>query len=264
VAISADGGRWFLINASPDVRVQIESFPPLGPPSGCVRGSAIAGVLLTGADLDHTLGLLSLRESGPLVIHASSAVRQALSEELRVDAIFSSYCGIDWREPPATLASLSDVEGRASGIRYEAFAVPGKPPRYRQRALARADDAVGYRFVDETTGGRLVVIPGLAAFDERVAREAESADVLLVDGTLFDEDEMRRTGTGTATASEMGHVPVSGAEGSLAKLAGLKHVTRVYIHINNTNPMLLEDSLERAAVEAAGVQIGCDGMQFSL
>jgi pyrroloquinoline quinone biosynthesis protein B len=264
VAISADGRSWFLVNASPDVRLQIESFPRLTPPAGRVRGSAISGVLLTSADLDHTLGLFCLREGDPLAIHASGAVRHALCQELRFGAIMASYCGLEWQEPPAALAPLCGRDRRNSGLSYAAFPVAAKPPRYGNHAAASDGDAVGYRFVDETTGGRLVVVPGLAEFDERFAREADQADLLLLDGTFFDDDEMRRTGAGTATAAEMGHVVVNGPSGSLAKLAAFSHVERVYIHINNTNPMLLEDSVERRAVVAAGVQIGYDGMQFSL
>jgi pyrroloquinoline quinone biosynthesis protein B len=229
-----------------------------------VRGSAIAGVLLTSADLDHTLGLFCLREGGPLDVHATGAVHQALCQEFRFGAIMASYCGLEWHEPPAALAPLCDRERCDSGLRYAAFPVPGKPPRYRNHAAASDSDVVGYRFVDETTGGRVVIVPGALEFDERIAREAETADLLLLDGTFFDDDEMRRTGVGTATAAEMGHVAVNGSKGSLCKLASRSHLERVYIHINNTNPVLLEDSPQRQAVVAAGVQIGYDGMQFSL
>jgi pyrroloquinoline quinone biosynthesis protein B len=264
IAVSTDLSRWFLVNASPDIRIQLESFPPLWPPPGFVRGTAIAGVLLTNADLDHTLGLFNLRESGPLVVHATSAVRRTLVQGINIDAVLSSYHGIEWREPPGILAPLRYPDGSASGIQYSAFAVSGRPPRYQSSATASADHVVGYRFVDDANGGRLVVIPDLAAFDDSVASEASNSDVLLLDGTFFDEDEMRRAGAGTATATEMGHLPVGGSQGSLGRIAPMIHVKRVYVHINNTNPMLLEDSPERAAVEAVGVKIGFDGMQFSL
>ncbi len=221
-------------------------------------------MLLTSADLDHTLGLFCLREGGPLAIHATGAVQQALCQELQFGAIMASYCGLEWHEPPAALAPLCDRDRSNSGLRYAAFPVPGKPPRYRNHAAASDGDVVGYRFVDEITGGRLVVVPGALEFDERIAGEAENADLLLLDGTFFDDDEMQRADVGTATAAEMGHIAVNGANGSLCRLAGLSHLERVYIHINNTNPMLLEDSPERQAVVATGVQIGYDGMQFSL
>ena len=252
IAVSSDRSRWFLVNASPDIRIQLESFPPLWPPSGFLRGTAIAGVLLTNADLDHTLGLFNLRESGPLVVHASGAVRRTLVQGVNIDAVLSSYHGIEWREPPEMLTPLRYPDGSASGIQYSAFAVSGKPPRYQTAATASTGHVVGYRFVDDANGGRLVVIPDLAAFDDSVATEADNSDVLLLDGTFFDEDEMPRAGTGTATATEMGHLPVGGSHGSLARIAPMIHVTRVYVHINNTNPMLLEDSPELRCRRGSG------------
>jgi pyrroloquinoline quinone biosynthesis protein B len=264
IAVAGNSSGWFLVNASPDIRLQLQSFPPLWPPAKVARGSPIAGVLLTSADLDHTLGLLSLREGGPLAVHATTAVRQALDEGLNLSALMSSYHGIRWRQPPACLAPLLDDSGSESGIHYSAFPVLGKPPRYQTADMAAGDPVIGYRFVDASSGGSVVAMPGLGGFNRRAAAEAESCDLLLLDGTFFREDEMRLTGTGTATASEMGHLPVGGPRGSLAHIETLSHVNRVYVHINNTNPMLLEDSIERAAVVAAGVNIGCDGMEFSL
>jgi pyrroloquinoline quinone biosynthesis protein B len=263
IAVSADQRRWFLINASPDVRVQIESFPPLLAPAGATRGTGIAGILVTNADLDHTLGLLVLREDARLVVHATDSVRLSLNEGLNLDAILKSYCGVEWRRPPRVLAPLLDREGNPSRLQYAAFAVPGKPPRYRAGVAHSPQDAVGYRIVDESSGGRLVVIPDLAAFDDNVLREIANADILLLDGTFFTEDEMRVSGAGTATAAEMGHVPVGGANGSLARIAEFADVTRVYVHVNNTNPILIEDSPQRALVQASGVIVGSDGMEFS-
>jgi pyrroloquinoline quinone biosynthesis protein B len=264
IAVSSDGRRWFLVNASPDIRSQIESFPPLHPPAGSVRGTGIAAVLLTNADLDHVLGLFNLRESGPLVVHATAAVRRSLTGGLNLDAVLNSYNGIEWREPPGELAALNAQDGTPSGIDYAAFVVPGKPPRYCHDAQPSPGDAVGYRFVDQSTGGRAVVIPDLAGFDEVVMRQTENADLLLLDGTFFDADEMSRAGTGRATAAQMGHVPVGGPDGSLARIAGMGGGRRVYVHVNNTNAMLLENSPQRADIEAAGVQIGADGMEFTL
>lgn len=265
IAIAAEGSRWFLVNASPDIRVQVESFPPLWPQPQTVRGgTGIAGVLLTNADLDHTLGLFSFRESGPLVVHATGAVRRSLVEGLNIDALFQAYCGIDWREPPTALAPLRCHDGSHGGMHYAAFAVPGQPPRYRPGVSPSSGDVVAYLFVDDATRGRVVVAPDLAAMDERVLKEIRGAGLLLLDGTFFDEDEMRATGTGRLGASEMGHLPVGAAGGSLARIAAMQDVKRVYVHINNTNPMLLEDSPQRAAVEATGAVVGCDGMEFSV
>jgi pyrroloquinoline quinone biosynthesis protein B len=264
VALTGDGRRWFLLNASPDVRVQIESFPPLLPSSG-VRGSGLAGVLLTGADLDQTLGLLVLREGLATVVHATAAVRRSLAEGLRLDEVLACYCPLEWREPPPGLAPLRDAAGGPSGLHYQAFAVPGKPPRYREgRAAPSPGETVGYRFVDERTGGRLVFLPSVAAWDEVVAAQVRDGDAVLFDGTFWEEDEMVRAGAGPLRASQMGHLPVGGPDGSLARLAPLAAARKVYVHINNTNPILREDSPEHRAVEAAGVEVGWDGMELLL
>jgi pyrroloquinoline quinone biosynthesis protein B len=264
VAVSSDGRRWFLVNASPDIRAQIESFPALLA-NGVVRGTGIEGILLTGADLDHTLGLFLLREGGRLTIHATSSVRAALDAGLRLTAVLDFYGGVEWREPPTGLAPLCLGDGRPSGLRYAAFAVPGKPPRYREGQVAGASgDCVGYRIVDEATGGTLVCVPGVADLSAAVVAEFRNNDVLLLDGTFWSEDELVQTGACHLLATAMGHLPVSGSNGSLARVGPLPMRRKIYVHVNNTNPMLLEDSPERRAVEAAGMEIGADGLDFDL
>lgn len=263
-AVSADGRRWFLLNASPDIRFQIESFVPLLPP-GTVRGTPIQGILVTNADLDHTLGLLLLREGGRLPVHATSSVQRALDEGLHLTEVLDCYGGVEWRRPPASLAPLVCADGTSSGLSYAAFAVPGKLPRYWEgRASPSGEDAVGYRFVDESTGGRLVYVPGLAARDQDVLTRLQDADALLLDGTFWSDDEMRIVGAGKVSAREMGHLPVGSADGSLSALASLPAARKIYVHINNTNPMLREDSPERRAVEKAGAEVGWDGLEFTL
>jgi pyrroloquinoline quinone biosynthesis protein B len=259
IAVSNDDARWFLINASPDLHQQIESFPPLWPPTDLSRGSAIAGVLLTNADLDHTLGLFLLREGRQLNVHATASVRHALQDGLNLDSVLNCYSGIEWREPSIELTSLLD-----SGLSYCGFLVPGKPPRYRPGASPSPGDAIGYRIIDEKTGGRLVVIPDAAAIDENVARQLVDADVLMFDGTFFDDDELQRICPDAPSAHEMGHLPIGGSDGSLSHLAPLSAVRRVYVHINNTNPMLRQNSPQRVVVEAAGIIVGEDGMEFTL
>jgi pyrroloquinoline quinone biosynthesis protein B len=263
VAISADEKRWFLLNVSPDVRVQIEAFPPLLPPCDSRRGTGIEGVLLTNADLDHTLGLLILREGQRLAVHATPAVRRALTDGLNVATVLESYCGLEWHEPPAKLAPLCCADGSPSGLSYAAFPVPGKPPRYRAgRALPDPGDCVGYRLVDETTAGALIYLPDIADLDECAMGQLQRCDALLLDGTFWSEDEMQRMEVGAPSAAEMGHLPVGGAAGSLARIASLPIARRIYVHINNTNPMLNEDSPERAAVLAASAEIGWDGLEI--
>ncbi|MGO8671760.1 MAG: pyrroloquinoline quinone biosynthesis protein PqqB [Capsulimonadaceae bacterium] len=262
VAVSADGQHWFLLNASPDVGGQIESFSPLGPPPGARRGTGIDGVVLTNADLDHTLGLLQLREGRPLNVIASAATQEALDRGLRLSAVLSSYCGIRWQTPSADLRPLMLAGGEPSGLLLSAFAIPSKPPRYGDPA-SRAD-SLGYRIVDTSTGGTVVFLPDMPDLGAVDPAQWEGCGLLLVDGTFWTEDEMSTAGVGTRTAREMGHQPVGGAAGSLAVLARLAIPRKIYIHINNTNPMLLEDSPERAAVEAAGVEVGMDGMEIAI
>jgi pyrroloquinoline quinone biosynthesis protein B len=264
VAVSADGKHWFLLNASPDVRAQIESFPPLLP-SRCVRGTAIDGIFLTNADLDHVLGLPLLREGGRLIVHSSAVVRRTLTVRLRLEEILSRYGGITWREAPTELTALLTSDGAFSGIRYAAFPVPGKPPRYCE-GLGEASpmENVGYRLEDDRTKGRLVFVPNSAVMTEPVLDQMRNCDVLLFDGTFWSEREMPALGLGPVAAKEMGHIPIGGAEGSLGYLANLHVPLKVYIHVNNTNPVLCEDSTERQQVEAAGVRVGYDGQQFIL
>lgn len=264
-AISADGKGWFLLNASPDVRAQIEAFPPLQPSGAASRGTGIESVLITNADLDHTLGLFILREGDRLIIQATGSVRAALSEGLNLDAVLSSYCRLEWHEPPEELTPLCSANGEPGGLLYQAFSLPGKPPRYRERhAVPDAGDCVGYRFVDERTGGKLLFMPDVAALNDQAHAFLQDCSALLMDGTFWSEDEMATTGVGMASASRMGHWPVGGDEGSLALLTTLPIEHKIYTHINNTNPLLHPSSVEHAAVKAAECKVGYDGLEFEL
>jgi pyrroloquinoline quinone biosynthesis protein B len=264
VALSADERHWFLLNASPDIRAQIESFAPLLPVEG-IRGTGVDGILLTNADLDHTLGLLLLREGGCLIVHATPAVRRALTEDLRMEAILSIYGGVAWREPPTEPTSLLTGGGTTSGLRYTSFPVVGKLPRYREGRVAPSPgDTIGYCFEDVNSGGRLAFVSNAAALTDRVLAILGKCDALLLDGTFWSDDEMQVTCAGAVGAREMGHLPIGGADGSLARIADLPARLKIYVHINNTNPILRDDTPERKEVEAAGVVVGYDGLEFSL
>ncbi|HET8840534.1 MAG TPA: pyrroloquinoline quinone biosynthesis protein PqqB [Ktedonobacteraceae bacterium] len=269
VTVSADGQRWFLLNASPDVRQQIDAFPPLAPPMapppGKVRASSIAGIFLTDADLDHTLGLLILREGLQQIIYATEPVRQALTRGLMLLPALQHYCDCEWREPSSVLAPLFYSDGQFSGLNYTACFVKGHAPRYMgDQVAAQHGDRVGYYFVDVSTGGRFFYLPGLAALETSVWSLLKDCDLLLLDGTFWSETEMQETATGSKSASAMGHLPVGGPYGSLLRIATLPIKHKVYVHINNTNPMLIEDSHQATAVREAGIEIGRDGMEFVL
>ena len=264
VTVSADGEHWFLLNAPPDIRIQIESFPPLLPGGSTRRGTGVEAVLVTNADLDHSLGLFILREGEPLRVYTSPAVSQALTEGLGVSKVLDHYCKMEWKDPPASLTPLPLKDGKPSGLLYSAFPVPGKWPRYMAPRPSPENSALGFRFVDEKSGGKLVFIPDIAALDTTVLQQIWDCDLLLLDGTFWTEREMIEQGVGCLTASQMAHWTVGGPGGSLAKIRNLPTRRKVYVHINNTNPMLLEDSPERMEVRQAGVEVGKDGMEFSL
>jgi len=252
------------LNASPDVARQIESFPPLWPQAQ-TRRTPIEGILATNADLDHTLGLFVLREGGCLTIYAPPAIRESISSSLGVDAVLSHYCGVRFVEPPADEQPLRYSDGTPSGLLFCAFAVPGKPPRYATRLPEKSSvHCVGYRIIDSVSGKSLVLLPDVATVDNTMMSELRKANTILFDGTFWSDDEMSAMGVGAATASAMGHLPVGGESGSFRILQSMPATRKIYVHINNTNPMLIDDSLERAEVEAAGVIVGYDGMQFEV
>ncbi|MES1165927.1 MAG: pyrroloquinoline quinone biosynthesis protein PqqB [Verrucomicrobiota bacterium] len=272
VALSADGNSWFLLNASPEIREQIESFPPLWPRQP--RHSPIAGIVLTNGDLDHGLGLLSLRESHPITIHATDAVRRGFSEGNVLYRTLERFPGqVTWkplvldetRDLPAP-AGVSGADG-GSGARLtvNAFAIPGKRPVHLEgRGPASDEDNVGLLIRDQAAGCSVAYIPAAAGWTPAVDHMAAAADAVFFDGTFWSSAELATTGVGTKRAEDMAHMPVGGPGGSLARLAALAGKRRILIHINNTNPLLRADSAERAEADAAGVEIAFDGMEIVL
>jgi pyrroloquinoline quinone biosynthesis protein B len=261
----ADAEQWFLLNASPEIRQQIESFPPLHPRGP--RHSPIAAILLTNADLDHCLGLLSLRESHPLVVYATERVRRGFAEGNVLYRTLQRFPDqVTWRIlKPGREEELTGVAGGASGLWVEAVTVPGKPPVHLE-GLAAPDpeDSVGFRIRERGSGPLLAYFSGVGAITPAVREALADADCVFFDGTFWASDELPALGLGTKRAEQMAHVPVGGATGSLAALADLGAPRRIYIHLNNTNPLLREDSPERAATAAAGWEVACDGMELTL
>jgi pyrroloquinoline quinone biosynthesis protein B len=262
-AVSADGQAWFLLNASPDLRVQLESVPHLHPRAKALRSTSIEAVLLTNADLDHTLGLLLMREGGRIHIHATPQVRAALTRGISLAPALQSFGGIHWTKPPRKLSPLLRRDGSRSGLRYQAVNVFGKPPRFMKGRQSNGfGHSVGYRIVDDRSGGRLLYLPDVAVLDEQTVNALSDCDVLLFDGTFWSENEMRKLGVGSLSAKHMGHIPIGGRQGSLKQLARSPVARKIYIHINNTNPILRKGSPECTAVRAAGVEVGRDGMEI--
>ena len=265
VAVSADGRHWFLLNASPDIRAQIENFPPLHPSGNKLRNSPIEGVLLTNADLDHSLGLLLLREGEKVLVHAAKPVQIALTQGISIAPTLHFFSGSEWIQPPSAPEPLPRRDGSASGMSYEAIPLSGKPPRFMKgKAAPSTTNTVGYRITDEQTGRRLLFLPDVAEANENISRLFSECDALLFDGTFWSENEMRERHVGTLAAAEMGHLPISGEKGSLNVLANLRIKHKIYTHINNTNPILIEDSPESVAVKAAGCIVGQDGMEIEI
>jgi pyrroloquinoline quinone biosynthesis protein B len=254
LAIRGDHGPWFLVNASPDARQQLETLTPRRVDG--VRAAPIAGVLLTDAEIDHTAGLLLLRESAtPVRVFGDAGLERALRAGYPVLAILERYCGAEWRtlEPGRTQA----LDG--SSLTVEPFAVGGDAPRYSDVET----QASGFVFRDRA-GGVATYVPGLARLDDDVLTRFAASDLVLVDGTFWRDDELARLGISDRSARAMGHVPLSGPGGTLEALARLERPRKVLVHINNTNPILIEDAPERREVLRAGVEVAYDGLEVQL
>jgi len=260
IAISGDGEHWFLINASPDLRVQIEEFPPLQPKPGSPRNSPIEGVLATNADLDHVLGLFLLRDGAPLAIWASDAVRQTISTHLRLDAILENFCGILWQPASLEFRVLCHRDGTPSGLSYRAIYLPGGPPKYAEDFLTEHEGhSVAWQIRDDTTRACLLAAPDIEQITTPLLVALKESDIIIFDGTFWSDAELLTVKPLSRKAKAMGHLPVCF---SLATLQNLAARNKIYTHINNTNPVLNPVSPERKQVEDAGVTIGVDGMEL--
>ncbi|MBA2683753.1 MAG: pyrroloquinoline quinone biosynthesis protein PqqB [Gemmatimonadaceae bacterium] len=261
IAFSADGVRWFLGNASPDVREQVATLPHAAVEG--VRHVPVEGIVLTDAELDHTLGITLLREGRLLQVIATPAVVHTISDDSRVLAVTQAFATVQILEVDlGDPVPLDYRDGSSSGLTIEMKAVRGDPPRFARR------DEVGHTVAafirDTSTGKECAFVPGCGGLGPKLLARLDQAELLLFDGTFWTDDELARLDISDRPALSMGHVPVSGVEGSLAVLSQLSCRLKVYTHINNTNPMLVEGSSERAAVEASGLIVGMDGMRFEI
>jgi pyrroloquinoline quinone biosynthesis protein B len=281
LAVSADGEEWTLLNASPDLRAQLQATPALQPrqhsSSHDLRNSPISAVVLTGAEVDQTAGLLTLRERQPFALCATAETLAAVAANpifnvLAADVVTRRTVALDkgFALPGAFAGKAAPGFPSANatvnkGVAAELFSVPGKVPLYLEGGdpdVAREGE--GNVGVELRAGDkRLLFVPGAARLTPALEQRLAGADAVLFDGTLFRDDEMISTGTGTKTGRRMGHMPIDGEGGSLAALARCS-ARRIYIHINNTNPILVDGAPERRKVEAAGWEIAEDGMRIEL
>jgi pyrroloquinoline quinone biosynthesis protein B len=262
ITVSADGVGWVLLNASPDIRAQLASFPPLQP-GRALRDTAIAALILTDSQIDHSAGLLMLREGGPLEVYCSDGVDQDLTGRFPLFPVLDHYCGV--HRHPIPIDGSGFTIPRAAGLRFTAVPLSGKAPPYSaHRYDPRPGDNIGMQVEDLQTGGRLFYAPGLAKLEPHLRPCFERADCLLVDGTFWQEEEMISAGLGGRPAAAMGHLPQAGPGGMIEQLRAFPRPRKILIHINNTNPILDESGLERGVLRAEGIEVAYDGMDIRL
>jgi pyrroloquinoline quinone biosynthesis protein B len=264
IAVGDGDGQWFLGNAGPDLDAALRECTPLWPRPGDAT-APIHGVFLTDAELDHTMGLLSLRQASELHVYGTAAVQTLLSQCGLLPTL-ESYAVVHWHEVrPRERFALRYRDGAASPLWCEPLdASSGRLPRYARGSVPTSGVVIGYRITDERTARAAVFLPSVAALDAGVVEELRETHLVLVDGSFWADDEMHQQRRGTATARSMGHLPINGADGSLRLLRQLTHPHIVYTHINNTNPMLFEDGAERACLASAGASVAHDGAEYEV
>lgn len=266
VCLSTDDGNWFLVNASPDIRSQIESFGPLHP--GTSRATPIQAIFLTNGDLDHCLGLLSLRENQRLVVYATESVRRGFTDGNVLYRTLQRFADqVTWRIlRPGVEEPVFHADGSPSGLTVKAVAVPGKLPIHLEGLVSSGDPDVnvGLRFRQSTSGRVLAYFSAVGKVTPSVVEGLEGADCVMFDGTFWSSNELSASGFLEKSAEDLGHWPVGGPEGSLSILSKIATVRRVFVHINNTNPLLRDNSHERKLVEAEGWGVAWDGMEITL
>jgi len=266
VCLSAGDGAWLLVNASPDIRSQIESFGPLQPKTP--RASPIQAIVLTNGDLDHCLGLLSLRENQRLTVYATEAVRNGFTEGNVLYRTLQRFADqVTWRHLKLGVEeTVLRPDGRPSGMSVTAFAAPGKPPLHLEGRVSPVDPElnVGLRIREFVNGRVLAYLPAVGRMTPSVYDALDGTDCLICDGTFWSSDELSAPGFLHKSAEDLAHWPVGGPGGTMALLSKITAGRRVFIHVNNTNPILREDSPERRIVEAAGWEVAWDGMEIAL
>jgi pyrroloquinoline quinone biosynthesis protein B len=271
LAVSANGRDWVLLNTAPDLRQQINDTPVLGATAdGPLRNSPIKAAVITGGDVDFVAGLLNLRELQPFVLYSSTRVLASLA----ANSIFNvlNKDAVARRELPFDTPLSIDGPDGPIGIEVESFAVPGKIALYLEDTAQGADgnygsrdgDTIGLKVTDTNTGRYFFYIPGCAEVDPPLAARIKGSPLIFFDGTLYTDDEMLQQGLMPKTGARMGHMSMSGPNGTIETFKSLDVARRVFVHINNSNPVLDDNSPERKAAEAAGWEVGFDGMEIML
>ncbi len=263
IAVSSDGDNWLLFNASPDIRAQLEAFPGAHPKQG-IRDSGIKAILLIDSQIDHTTGLLMLRESTvPLEIYCSEPVKNDLSSGFPLFHMLGHYCKVNHH--PVPLDGGSFTIPLIDDLRFHTHALVSKAPPYSpHRHDPHPGDNIGVIIEQISTGKKLYYAPGLGEIEPHVYAAMQAADCVLVDGTFWRHDEMGRAGICDKLALEMGHLPQSGEGGMIEVLDSISPKRKILIHINNTNPILDDDSPERKTLDAAGMEVSFDGLEINL
>lgn len=263
IAVSSDQRNWLLFNASPDIRAQLEAFPAIQPRNG-VRDSGIKAIVLIDSQIDHTTGLLMLRESTvPLEIYCSDMVRQDLSSGFPLFNMLEHYCTVNHHSVPLD-GSAFEIPGIAD-LRFYSHALQSKAPPYSpHRHDPHPGDNIGVVIEQISNGRKLYYAPGLGEIEPHVIQAMQDADCMLIDGTFWQHDEMSKAGICEKLALEMGHLPQFGPGGMIETLEAFKDSRKILIHINNTNPILNEDSPERKQLDAANIEVSFDGMEIEV
>ncbi len=262
IAVSSDNNNWLLINASPDIRAQLEAFPAIQPKEG-LRDTSIKAVLLMDSQIDHATGLLMLREGKPLDIYCSEMVKQDLTSGFPIFNMLSHYCTVNHHPIPVDGSSFTILA--LADLRFYTRALKSKAPPYSpHRHDPHEGDNIGVVIEQQSTGKKVFYSPGLGEIEEHVMSAMQTADCLLVDGTFWTEDEMIDQQVGKKQASQMGHLPQSGSGGMIEVLNKIPNARKILIHINNTNPILDEDSGQRKILDVADIEVAYDGMEIDL
>jgi len=262
IALTTEGTDWILFNASPDVLTQLRAFPELQP-GRAIRDTGVRAIVLMDAQIDHTTGLLMLREGGRLSVYCTAQVREDLTRGNPIFGVLEHFCGVDWHPVAPDPARSFEIAG-AEGLSFTAVPLKSKPPPYSpHRNEPRPGDNIGVQVLDTRTRRSLFYAPGVGEIEPHLQPFLAGADCVMLDGTFWTDDELVRLGISQKRARDMGHLPQSGAGGMLEVLKPLS-ARKILIHINNTNPIVDEDSAERAALEAAGIEVAHDGMEIEL